>query len=172
VNRNVKIRREKPGDAPSVRRVNELAFGQPKEAKLVDALRAAGAVVVSLVAVEGDVVVGHILFSPVTLESETAGFSVVGLGTLAVLPGRQKTGIGSMLVNAGLAELRRANHDAVVVVGHPSYYPRFGFVRASAHNIRSEIDVPDEAFMVMELKPGALAGRAGVVQYRPEFTAF
>jgi putative acetyltransferase len=168
----VKIRREEEGDAPSVRRINELAFGRPIEADLIDALRAAGAVILSLVAAEEDVVVGHVLFSPVTLESETARFSIVGLGTLAVLPGRQKTGIGSMLVNAGLAELRRANHDAVVVVGHPSYYPRFGFVRASTHNIRCDFEVPDEAFMVMELKPGALAERAGVVHYRPEFAAF
>jgi len=172
MNEKVRIRREEPGDAPSVRRINELVFGQPSEANLVDALRAADAVVLSLVAVEGDVVVGHVLFSPVIVASETARFSVVGLGPMAVLPGRQKSGIGSMLVNAGLAELRQAGHEAVVVVGHPHYYPRFGFVRASTHGIRWEIEVPDEAFMVLELKPGALAGRGGVVQYRPEFASF
>jgi len=158
------VRRERPADRSSIHRLNQLAFGRPAEAELVDALRSAGAVLLSLVAVEQGGVVGHILFSPVTIDSALA----VGLGPMAVQPGRQRAGIGSALIRASLEELRRAGHCAVVVLGHPGYYPRFGFVRASQHRIRWEHDCPEEAFMVLELRPGGLPA-GGVVRFRPEF---
>jgi putative acetyltransferase len=166
---DIEVRHERPEDQAHVRRVNELAFGQPNEADLVDALRAAGAATVSMVAVRAGQVVGHILFSPVTVGSPSGDFSAIGLAPMAVLPDRQRRGIGSRLVRAGLDELRRAGHEIVVVLGHPAYYPRFGFVRASTHGIRWEQDVPDDVFLLLELRPGALAGRGGVVRYRPEF---
>lgn len=163
------IRSEQPGDIDSIRSVVELAFGQPDEARLVDALRENGKFTLSLVAVRNDRVVGHILFTPVTIESDGQSFAAIGLAPLAVLPELQSQGIGSALTRAGLDELRRAGHQSVVVLGHPEYYPRFGFAPASRYGIKSEYDVADENFMIMELREGALVGRAGTVRYQPEF---
>jgi putative acetyltransferase len=167
----IETRHERPEDQRQVRLVNELAFGRPNEANLVAALRSAGAVTLSLVAVRQGEIFGHIMFSPVTVAAPPQGFAGVGLVPMAVLPNIQRQGVGSALVRAGLAELRRMGHEVVVVLGHPEYYPRFGFVRASTHGIRWEHKAREEAFMVLELTPGALAGRGGVVRYREEFLA-
>jgi putative acetyltransferase len=152
-----------------VRVVNERAFGRPGEAALVDALR--GPDTISLVAARDDRIVGHILFSTVRIEGAAATLVASGLAPLAVLPEFQRQGIGSQLVRAGLAACRSAGHDVVVVLGHPEYYPRFGFVPADSKGVRCEYDVPREAFMVLELHPAALAGTRDVVRYRPEFAA-
>ena len=164
----ITVRAETVGDIPAVRRVNELAFGRPDEADLVDALRAAARPHISLVAVSHGQVVGHIFFSPVTLEAEAAAPAIFGLAPMAVIPERQKQGIGSRLVREGLRECQRVGCDVVVVVGHPEYYPRFGFIPASRKGLRCEYPVPDEVFMLAELRPNALSGR-GLVKYRPEF---
>ncbi len=164
------IRAETAEDIPSVRLVNELAFGQPGEAGLVDALRASAQPHISLVATRQGQVVGHIFFSPVTLEAADSAL-ILGLAPMAVLPEHQGQGVGSQLVREGLKECRRIGCDVVVVVGHPEYYPRFGFVPASQKGLRCEYPVPDEVFMVAELKPDALSGRQGLVKYRPEFGA-
>jgi len=164
----VYIREERKEDFEEIRRLNEGAFGQPVEGDLIDALRAGGAVTVSLVAeVEGQMV-GHILFSPVTV---TGGddLKAVGLGPMAVLPEHQRRGIGSLLIRKGLEYCRRAGIQAVVVLGHPDYYPRFGFRRASSWGLRCEFDAPDEAFMALELIPNILSGRSGVVNYHAAF---
>lgn len=163
------IRRERPEDASAVRRVNEQAFGQRAEADLVDALRQRDELLVSLVAIEDEQVVGHILFSPVTVQSDGASWGAMGLGPMAVLPEHQGKGIGSQLVEAGLEECRKARHKVVVVLGHPEFYPRFGFAPSKPLGIRWEKDVPEEVFMVTELREGALAERGGVVKYLPEF---
>jgi putative acetyltransferase len=163
------IRAETPQDRESVHRVNELAFGTPSEANLVDALREKARPYISLVAIDEDQVVGHIFFSPVTIESGSGAFTAMGLGPMAVLPEYQRQGIGTLLVREGLEECRRIGHEVVVVLGHPEYYPRFGFVRASSKGLRSEYDVADDVFMVAELTPGALMGRSGLVKYHPEF---
>jgi putative acetyltransferase len=163
------VRNEKPEDIAGIHEVNEKAFGQAAEANLVDALRANGKVTLSLVAVRDDRVVGHILFSPVVIESEKGALAAVGLAPLAVLPEFQNQGIGSRLVRAGLDECRKASHESVVVLGHPEYYPRFGFRPASRYGIKSEYDVRDEVFMIIELREGALLGHSGVVKYQPEF---
>ena len=167
----LEIRREVPGDEAAVHRLNALAFGQPAEAELVDALRDAGAATLSLVAVRGGEVIGHILFSPVTVEPPSAEARAVGLAPMAVLPGLQRGGIGSALVRAGLAILRDEGHGVVVVLGHPEYYPRFGFAPGSAFGLRCEYEAPEGVFRVLELRPGALGGRRGLVRYRPEFRA-
>jgi putative acetyltransferase len=151
-----------------------LAFGRPQEAALVDALRAAAHPHVSLVAVEDEEVVGHIFFSPVSIEPEDAvsmatGALAMGLAPMAVLPRCQNQGIGSELVRAGLRACLRLGCAVVVVLGHPDYYPRFGFVPASRMGLRCEYDVPDEVFMATELVPDALAGVRGLVKYHPEF---
>ena len=132
------------------------------------ALTAAGASTLSLVSEKDRYVVGHILFSPVTIETAAGQVTAIGLAPMAVLPDQQRKALEHGWCK-GLAELRRLGHDAVVVVGHPEYYPRFGFKRASQFGLRTEIDCPDEAFMAIELRPGALAERAGMVRYRPEF---
>ena len=165
----VVVRNERTEDHESVRRVNELAFGQPNEADLVDALRANAHPYISLVATVDDKVIGHIFFSPVTVESEEAAFTAMGLAPMAVLPTHQNQGVGSRLVREGLKECHRLGHDIVVVLGHPNFYPRFGFVPANSKGLRCEYDVPDEVFMVTELKPEALAGRQGLVKYHPAF---
>ncbi|HEY9404017.1 MAG TPA: N-acetyltransferase [Pyrinomonadaceae bacterium] len=162
------VRAETPEDVVAVHQVNEAAFGRVEEAALVDALRAAARPYISLVAEVGGRVVGHIFFSPVTLETEERPHTLLGLAPMSVLPEYQNQGIGSRLVREGLSECRRAGCDAVVVLGHPEYYPRFGFVPASRNGLSCEYPVPDEAFMVAELTPGGLSAQ-GRVKYRPEF---
>jgi putative acetyltransferase len=166
------VRSEKPEDAPRIRHVNELAFGQPAEADLVDRLRHACTDSLSLVAedYEDGAVVGHILFTPVVVEG--GGRRVVGMGLapMAVLPDRQRQGVGSQLVRCGLDVLRERGCPFVVVVGHPEYYPRFGFERASAHGLASQwAGMSDAAFMVLVLNAHALAEVSGVARYRKEF---
>ncbi|WP_428265093.1 GNAT family N-acetyltransferase [Haliangium sp.] len=166
----VTTRTERPEDHDAIWHVNQLAFGQPNEADLVDALRAAGALTLSLVAERDHEVVGHIAFSPVTVASPAGDFEAIGLAPLAVVPEQQRRGVGTQLVRAGLDLLGRAGHQVVIVLGHPDYYPRFGFVRASSRGIRWEHEADDDAFMALELEPGALAGRVGVVRFHPAFT--
>jgi len=163
------IRQEASGDTSPIRHVNEQAFGQTEEVDLVDGLRRRGAFTLSLVALLADQIVGHILFTPVKIESADSSFEALGLGPMAVLPHYQRKGVGSRLVQAGLQECRRVGHEIVVVVGHPEYYPRFGFLPAKTFGIRYEEEVPEEVFMLIELREGALAGRSGIVSYQPEF---
>jgi putative acetyltransferase len=163
------IRSEKPEDVPAIRIVNERAFGGAAEADLVDALRRNGKAPISLVAEDDGRVVGHILFSPVTIETSERELVGVGLAPMSVIPERQNQRIGSLLVEEGLRRCREVGHRFVVVLGHPNYYPRFGFVPAGRFGIKSEYDVADEVFMVMELREGALRGCAGMVKYQPEF---
>jgi putative acetyltransferase len=167
----ITIRAERPEDISAVRQINQLAFGQPDEAELVDKLRQACAESLSLVA-EEDGIVGHILFTPVVVES--AGRRVVGMGLapMAVRPDRQRGGVGSRLVERGLEILRERGCPFVVVVGHPEYYPRFGFEPASRHGLLSQWDgIRDEAFMALILDAPAMAGVSGVARYRGEFEA-
>jgi len=163
------IRLETPEDIDSIRYVNEQAFAQKEEAELVDKLRNRAALTLSLVAVQKNEVVGHIAFSPVVIESERLSFEAIALAPMAVLPAYQRKGIGGQLVCAGLEECRNLGHEIVVVLGHPTYYSRFGFMSARPKGISCEFEVPEEAFMVLELREGALAGRVGIVKFQPEF---
>jgi putative acetyltransferase len=167
----IAIREEAPDDAGEVRRVNERAFEQPLEADLVDRLRVSCRDALSLVAVE-PAVVGHILFTPVVVEAGDRTVTGMGLAPMAVLPERQRHGIGSRMVREGLARLRARDCPFVFVIGHPAYYPRFGFEPASRHGLRCQWDgISDEAVMVLVLDPAAMAGVAGIARYRPEFDA-
>jgi putative acetyltransferase len=164
------IRPEKPEHVQGVRMVEEQAFHRAGEADLVDRLRGRGAVMLSLVAVENGLVLGHILFSPVTIGAGPDALHAQGMGPVAVLPERQKEGIGSRLIRAGLEECRQANVPAVVVLGNPKYYARFGFGPARRFGIRfPDANVPEDAFQVIELRRGALEGHPGDVIYQPEF---
>ncbi len=163
------ISREKPEDIRAVSNVNERAFGQKEEAELVDNLRNRAVETLLLVAGEGGRIVGHILFSPVTIEVEKASFEAIALAPMAVLPAYQRKGTGTQLVLSGFDECRRLGHEIVVVQGHPTYYPRFGFVPAKPENIGCEFEVPEEAGMLLEIREGVLAGRIGTVKFQPEF---
>ena len=164
----IRIRRENSADARAIRAVNESAFGTAAEADLVEALRRVAAPLISLVADENGAIAGHILFSPVTLSSDP-GLRIAGLAPMAVTPARQRQGIGSALVRAGLDECRAVGFLAVAVLGHFGFYPRFGFVPASRFGIRSTYDVPDDVFMALELEAGALHEKPGVIHYHHVF---
>ncbi|MFC1931273.1 GNAT family N-acetyltransferase [Chloroflexota bacterium] len=163
------IRPEAPQDIGAIRYVNEQAFGQENESRLVEKLRKRDVLTISLVAIKDGEIVGHIAFSPVVIESGRSSFEVSTLAPIAVLPRYQRKGIGSQLVRAGLEECRRLGHEIVVLVGHPSYYPRFGFVPARPKGIDCEFEVPEEAWMILELQGGALAERPGIARFQPEF---
>lgn len=164
------IRTEKPEDLEAVRQVNIAAFGRENEANLVDRLRGMESTF-SFVAVQSDRIVGHILFSPVVLAGKcSSNLSILGLAPVAVLPEYQRQGIGTLLIQQGLEECRRSGFQAVVVLGHPDFYSRFGFIPASRKSLKCEYDVPDEAFMVLELESGSLQDCSGTVKYRSEFS--
>ena len=162
---------EQPGHIGAIRRVNQLAFGQPAEARLVDGLRAGRGLLLSLVAWKYTSVVGHILFSSLRSDSGKTLAGGAALGPMAVLPECQRQGIGSRLVQRGLVDLRTAGRKFVVVLGHPEYYPRFGFVPAQKFGMTCEFDVPPEVFMALELEEHALRGWRGGVRYQPEFSS-
>lgn len=165
------IRDEEPRDYDAVRAVNEAAFETSAEADLVEALREQAEPRLSLVAEIDGAVVGHILFSPVTAEA-TGDALLLGLAPMAVTPDRQKQGVGSTLVNAGLGRCKDLGAAGVVVLGHVDYYPRFGFAPASRFGIRSEYEVPDEVFMALELVECGLGDVSGLVRYHPAFSVF
>jgi putative acetyltransferase len=162
------IRSEQQGDEAGIRDVNLKAFATDAEANLVDALRQAGIELISLVAEENAKLVGHILFSPVDIDGYQGAMA---LAPMAVLPDRQNKGIGTQLVEAGLKACKAAGYNAVIVLGHPGYYPRFGFQPALNSGITSEYDVPSEVFMVKELHKDALKGVTGTVVYHPAFNS-
>jgi putative acetyltransferase len=163
------IRDETPADVAAIRTVERLAFERDGEADLVDRLRAAGALSLSLVATLDEDVVGHVAFSPVVVRD--ASIRMLGLAPVAVRSEYQRCAIGARLVEEGLARAREQGIDAVVVLGHPQYYPRFGFVAASRFGLRYPGSVPDEAFMAAELVPHALARVTGPVHYHAAFDA-
>ncbi len=164
------IRREESADIPKIRRVNKEAFETQMEADLVDALREDGAVVISLVAIDKSEIIGHILFTKVSLE----GFDIpiIGIGPMAVLPEHQGKGVGTQLMKVGLEECELKNYEAVVVLGYQDYYTRFGFSPSIEYGIKSEYDVPPEVFMVKELKKGVLVGKSSTIKYHSLFSEF
>ncbi len=166
----ISIREERPADLASVRAVNEAAFEGPVEARVVDMIRSACPAAVSLVAEDDGQVVGHILFSPAVISGPDGTVEGMGLAPIAVLPKRQRQGIGTMLVRAGLDILREQGCPFVIVLGHPEFYPRFGFRPASASGLSCQWDgVPDDAFMLLAFDERQLAGVSGVARYRDEF---
>ena len=164
----MEIRDERAQDITAIHRLNKEAFGSDTEANLVDSLRTSDVPMISLVAVNNETVVGHILFTPMN-DADGNAIPVAGLAPMAVLPAYQNQGIGSALVREGLECCQVAGYQAVVVLGHPAYYPRFGFLSASHFDIQSQYDVPDEAFMALELKAGALDRISGTVKYHSVF---
>jgi putative acetyltransferase len=188
------LRPEQPDDEGIIRQINESAFADRTEADLVQALRDAGAVRLSAVAilggrsvdggsvgtvgrtgmcsseVIGGELVGHALFTPVTVTTDKGDVELLGMGPVAVLPAKQRQGIGTIMIAGCLEHLRTLHNRGVVVVGEPGFYRRFGFIQAGRWGLRWEVEVAEENFLVLELTPGALAGVSGTVRYRPEFT--
>jgi putative acetyltransferase len=163
------IREEQSPDIDKIREVNSEAFETEAEADLVDALRKSECARISLVAETDNRLVGHILFTPVELDGSENNLRLMGLAPMAVLSHFQNKGIGSKLVKAGLKRCKSLGYDAVVVLGHPNYYPRFGFAPAVKYCIESEYEVPDDVFLIIELAPNVLKGHKGVIRYREEF---
>ena len=171
------VRDERPDDADSVQQLLEHAFGRKAESHLVARLRRLEVAPISLVAAhcptenlnEPDRVVGHIMFSPVTINNVPPPVLVFGLAPVAVLPERQRQGIGSTLIENGLARCRRQGVGVVVVLGHHDYYPRFGFYPAHTRGLTCDYKSPPEAFMAIELAPGSFDVCRGLVRYHPTF---
>ncbi len=163
----VMVRNEDPKECATIRLINEAAFGRPDEADLVDSLRNGGVMLASLVAEQEERLVGHILFSRMWIETTGDRLSAVALAPMAVLPERQRQGVGGKLIGRGLDLLRGQGEQIVFVLGHPEYYPRFGFSTGAARSLASPF--PPEAFMALELRPGALHGVHGTVRYPAAF---
>lgn len=164
----IEIRSEEPGQVDQVRRVVQSAFPTDAESRLVDALRANGKAIISLVAAEGDEVVGHVLFSPVSTAPLSAAKGI-GLAPVAVDPNHQRQGIGSQLIRHGLQAAKELGYEYCVVLGNPRYYQRFGFKKASSFGLQNEYGVDDE-FMVINLS--GCEGPRGLVRYTSEFGLF
>jgi putative acetyltransferase len=166
------IRPELFNDFANITRLNDLAFGQPAEGQLVEALRRNPLFIkgLSLVALLENQLVGYILLFPVLIRDQARVFRTLALAPMSVLPGYQGKGIGSALVYAGLEEARVGKFQSVIVLGHRDYYPKFGFKPASLYGIYPPMSVPDNVFFALELLPGALDGVKGMVEYPPEFT--
>lgn len=168
------VRPELPEDEAGIRRVHEEAFGRPDEADLVDHLREKDNLLLSLVAVAEGRIIGHVAFSPVVIEPGEGGmepFRAVGLAPVGVLPEHQGKGVGSALVRAGCEECERRGSPLVILLGHPEYYGRFGFVPAKPFGVEHPFgpDVPDEAFMLRFAGENFPANARGLVRYAPEF---
>jgi putative acetyltransferase len=163
----VEIRGRTAADDSAIRRLNDDAFGGTYESRLIEDLRAADLDAVELVAVENDDIVGHILFSVLATTIDRQAVPALALAPMAVRPDRQRRGIGSVLVRAGLSLARERDWRAVIVLGHQKYYPRFGFSAALARPL--EAPFSGDAFMALELEPGALRGEKGRVTYPPAF---
>jgi len=163
------VRPEEPSDIAAVHEVGALAFGRPNEADLVDALRANGKSTISLVAVDdaGRRIVGHIMFSAMVVEPPV--IRALALGPVAVHPDVQNKGIGGDLIRAGVAEVRRLGWDAIFLLGHVDYYPRFGFHHAAGMNLTAEPGVNMAHFFFMEMWEGAVGSVPLSVKFAPEF---
>jgi putative acetyltransferase len=168
---DVVIRDESAADADAIRVVHARAFPTDLEARIVDALRDAGAVVVSQVAVVSGNIVGHVLLSRASIEGNDPGISVLGLAPLSVVPEYQRRGIGSALMQSALEQARARSVAVVVLVGEPDYYARFGFVPAKRFGLRCKWPATDEAFMARELIGGTLTRASGRVAYHEAFDA-
>jgi putative acetyltransferase len=163
----VTIRPRTPADDAAIARLTDDAFGTPGEARLIHALREAGMAAIELVAAEGAHIVGHILFSVLDVTVDGHAVKALALAPMAVEPARHRQGIGSRLVRAGLDCARADGWEAAIVLGHPRYYPRFGFSATQARHLVAPYS--GDAFMALALRPGALDGRSGRVVYPAAF---
>ena len=163
----IEITEERPGDGTAIRDLNQRAFEQNQEANIVDALRSNGGALLSLVATVNGLVVGHIMYSPISV----GRLRGAALGPMAVLPELQRQGIGSKLVEAGNRQIDQGGCPFIIVVGHPEFYPRFGFTPARNRGITCEWNLPEEVFMLLVLDEAEMQGVSGLAKYRHEFSS-
>lgn len=172
---SILVRPEKPDDRDEIRHINLLSFGRTAEADLVDALRAAEGLALSLVAViggrlddgneiDGGEVVGYLALTPVVVLTDGGDVPLLSLGSVVVAPDHRQRGVGTLLVEAGLERMREAGHAGIVVMGDPGFFSRFGFIPASRWGLRWDMQTNDEAFMALELTPGFMTGISGMVR--------
>lgn len=168
---DVSIRNERKNDYDEIRKINDLAFGQENEGKMIEALRKTSNYnhLLSLVAEIKNKIVGHILFYPIKIKNKEEKYKVLSLAPMAVHPEYQNQGIGSKLVKKGLERAKELDFSVVIVVGHPKYYPRFGFTPAKNWGIKLPFDVPNDVFLALELKENALRNCIGTVEYPKEY---
>jgi len=168
---NINLRPEKPEDYNGITRVNDMAFKRTAESKLVIELRKSKDFDsrLSVVAESNNEIVGHILLSPVSINSNGKSYKSLALAPMSVLPEYQKRSVGKLLVIYGLQMAKESGYESVVVLGHSSYYPKLGFKPASGWDIQSPFPAPDEAFMAMELIPGSLKKLKGRVIFPAPF---
>jgi putative acetyltransferase len=164
----ISLRSAAPEDASSIRQVLLRAFGGAEEADLVEALRASGDCLLELVAEDDNRVIGHILYSPLPITSGAATVNAAALAPLAVDPAWQRRGTGGALIHMSLPMLAHAGVEAVVVLGDPEYYSRYGFSPDAGANLLHPFP-PGPHFMALELSPGCLEDFHGRVLYAPAF---
>jgi putative acetyltransferase len=165
------VRKETNCDCAAIKEVNDLAFGQKNEGELIDKLRKKAEFIneLSLVAIYKDKIVGHIMFFPVSIMSEKNIFGTLSLGPMSVLPEYQNMGIGGNLIRAGLKKAKELGFGSVVVLGHPEYYPRFGFRKSCDWMIKEPFGVHEEVMMAIELEEGSLSFAGGMINYPDEY---
>jgi len=168
---DISVRMEEESDLSEVERLLNKSFGQETEGILVNRLRRNPDFLpgLSLVAVYNNTIAGYILFFPIIIESGQYSYKSLVLAPMAVLPDYQRRGIGRQLIQENLIIAKDKGFNSVIVVGHPEYYPKFGFRPASLWKIRPPFDLPDNVFMALELEEGALKNVTGIVQYPVEF---
>lgn len=166
------IRGERPEDEARVHGIQQAAFGRPDEADLVDTLRAEAKPQLSLVAERDGELMGHVFFSPVSIDGATAAPACAGLAPLGVLPSQQGRGAGSALVREGLSRCRGIGWKAVFLLGNPVYYQRFDFGLAATRGFHYESAANDPFFQMIELEPNALRGHPGLILYHDAFAEF
>lgn len=154
------------GDLDAIRKLNAAAFAEHGGTEAFDVFREEREDILSLVAVEDNELIGHVLFSPVTLATPAGVAAGMGLGQLAVRPDRQNRGIGTRLSEAGIEQLRETGCPFIIVIGHAAYYPRLGFERGKLHDIRCQWPgIPDETFMVLILDQQRRDSLSGVASF-------
>lgn len=167
----IKVRPEARSESEIITQINDMAFGREDEGNMVNALKKRLEYIpeFSFIALFGDQPVGHLLLFPVTIKGEKSSFRTLSLAPMSVMPEFQGLGIGSELIKTGLAKAKEMGYNSVVVLGHASYYPKFGFLPASKWNITCPFEAPDENFMAVELTEGTLTGKSGIVEYPNDF---
>lgn len=170
------IREEEIKDYNEVEKVVEESFktaefSDKDEHNLVRRLRNSNEFIkeLSLIVEEENKILGHVLLTKALINGEDTSFEALALAPLAVLPEYQKSGIGKKLMNKAIERARELGYKSIVVLGHEKYYPKFGFEKASKYGVKAPFEVPDEAYMILELLPGGLNGVSGIVEYSKAF---